>query len=90
MNNIPPFYIGQKVVCVNDAPGWITGVIRLSKGRVYTVLDTVSYSDGSWDVRVEKGEKTWDSSRFAPMEENFEEIAFEEVIEVEKKLTCAN
>ncbi len=37
-----------------------------------------------------RGEMRFNSSYFAPIEDSFEEISFEQAIAVEKKLTCAN
>lgn len=33
------FEVGQKVVCVDDRPGFVDGRNTLMKGKIYTILD---------------------------------------------------
>lgn len=107
--NLPPFYVGQKVVCIR---GHQTGCPK--KGHIYPVLGVYQYPCcKTW--LVDYGEKApyipdvstchickkknpafgtgnflIDAERFVPVQENFESISLEKVIEKEKVLTCAN
>lgn len=100
-NNLPPFYIGQRVIRIeNDINGFI------EKGVIYIVQD-MKYCCSKWGWRIklagishEKpamcegcGEIDWftfAAKNFAPVEENFEMVSYKEVIRKEKPLTCAN
>ena len=59
------FYIGQKVVCIDDSPGWLSGEKLLQKDNIY-IVDRMSGMEG--DVFIVGFEKSWDKSRFAPLE----------------------
>lgn len=103
MENIQPFYIGQQVVCVK-APGLLVkgkvytvlGLLKCKCGQWYvkhTPTDEQNPNDTfpccqrkvkTFGYRMAKVEN------FAPIESTFIEVAFEKIVEIEKKLTCAN
>lgn len=64
-----PFSIGQKVVCINDEPGWISGRKALENGKIYTVLGLIQICPDKCDIDVGVG-TAWDCSRFAPLKYN--------------------
>lgn len=56
------FYVGQRVVCVNDKPGWITGKRLLTKWCAYEIRSVLS----NGDIEVSGVFGYWDVSRFQP------------------------
>lgn len=68
------FKIGQKVVCINDSPGWIDGVRKLVKGEIYEILYV---SDK--DLWVIPGDAGWDKSRFRLLDYEFAENLLSEI-----------
>lgn len=98
--NLPPFYIGQKVVCIND--GFIhkpfivsCGIKDLSNGKIYTVSEIIRTTNlsGYWFCWVSELpiDRNWDGflcERFAPIEEKF--ISFADVIAAESPLIGIN
>jgi hypothetical protein len=108
--NLPPFYVGQKVVAVKDT-------ISLKKGKEYVILDIkAAYCKCGWHVDIGlplryPNSKTFKCGKcnaegvlppdafgkewinyhlFAPVQENFQSISFEKVIEKETPLICVN
>lgn len=99
-NNLPPFYVGQKVVLLVDS-------INVKKGDVFTVLRCFKHCC-VWLVdvgllspvyanlgctkceavlRLEKGKPLCpESCCFAPIESQFQSISFKEVVEIESPL----
>lgn len=104
-NNLPPFYVGQKVVQLVD--GVFT---KTKKGDVYTVKELLRFPCGCWTVDVgikstkpkvacnlhnDSREFTngirWVNSMFlAPIEENFQSISYSKILEEENKLISVN
>lgn len=105
--NLPPFYVGQRVVAVKD------NIDRLfKKGDCFTVTGIIKSvcKCNDWDVNVGISKvsnslectvcKTiWENTtkyawfsfrRFAPIEENFQSISLEKVLEEETKLISVN
>lgn len=101
--NLPPFYVGQKVVYIGTK-----GTLPMKS--IHTVVDIKRHPCGCWAVNVGRiadkrygginctihssaiNIKTnmlwWDSKVFAPIEERF--ISFAEVIAIESQVTGAN
>lgn len=69
-NTNQPFYIGQKVVCVDDSAGRISKKKALEKDKIYTVLDILNPNGGTgrWEIKVLSGYMFWDCDRFAPIQ----------------------
>lgn len=66
-NNQPPFYVGQRVVCVDDRPcSCGCGRKGLKKGRIYIILDIADTL--SVKVEDETPPYYWMETRFAPIE----------------------
>ena len=92
-----PFYIGQKVVFVDAMKGTDFGhdLLKIKKGQICVVVDIV-YDDSyigrgpkDWYVEVDRDLGYWIlHSNFAPVEEGFQAITFEKVMEQE--LTSVN
>lgn len=98
MNNLPPFYVGQEVVCINDSSPLI---LPVKKNEIYTVLG-VRFGCCSWEVYLghqsaakscscgkctrinPRKELDWYllASRFAPKDQ-FKAITFTKVLETE-------
>jgi len=101
--NLPPFYIGQEVVCIKkfriDDPN-IKYPIKKSKYRVRTIEMCETY--GLWVIRVceiknpilgyREGnlEARFATSWFKAIQENFQSISYEQVMEEESKLISSN
>lgn len=108
--NLPPFYVGQRVVCINDEiifAGLPSAPIK--NGTIYTVagvlkvccrwhIDIGLYS-GRSHVRcpscygdiLKPNMNYWLAAfRFAPIEENFQSISLEKVLEKETPLISVN
>ena len=49
--------VGDKVICINDNQGWLSGEKKLIKDKTYEVLQTngrdivVINNDAGWDIR---------------------------------------
>lgn len=56
--------VGSLVVCINDSPGWCTGIKLLEKGKIYEVFEVFYFPNGAIDLVVEYGSGGWDHSRF--------------------------
>lgn len=107
--NLPPFYVGQPIVCINPSA-------ILIKGHKYFCKD-IKLGCCGWEVyvglsesnelqsnciwidhckRCGKVERTFDSrrfhfaDRFAPIQENFQSISLEKVLEKETPLISVN
>lgn len=70
--NLPPFYIGQKVVCVSSSEA--AHGDKVFKGAIYTVLETGHLPENdihiAYDYVIVKGNGGyWDICRFAPIQE---------------------
>lgn len=107
--NLPPFYVGQKVVALRSVKTELNGIV---KGTVYTVKELTQCTCGEWKVDVglmvsKTGRclcATCDSpygvtgSRviyvaaplLAPVQENFQSISLEKVLEKETALISVN
>lgn len=102
MENLPPFYIGQKVVAKEDhEKGFFT------KGQEFVVRE-VKRPCCNWEIRIDvnvsefagaicpncfkisRPEPFFRHSRFSPVEENFQSITLEKVLETETPLVSAN
>lgn len=102
--NIPPFYIGQRVVVITSTP-------FLKTGDEYTVQSLYYKSCcKSWTVHVgitDNGAQPYcpihktthgieghlvhhNAKYFAPIESNFEAISYTKVMEEESPLVCVN
>lgn len=66
------FKVGQKVVCVDDSPGWYQGGRGLVKNRVYsiTAISAVEH------IRVNGMDYYWSPARFRPFTEPLQEIEY--------------
>ena len=105
MENIAPFYIGQKIVRI----GYSTPIVK--KGLIYTVADCFKCKCGAWKVTVLEYPYTGDiifkcdscgkaikhvfhfggaAENFAPVHENFQSISLTKVLEEETKLIGVN
>lgn len=67
------FKIGEKVVCINDESGWVTGVSLLKKGEIYEVLNTNIADNGRSEILINCGDLFWDASRFRKLDYEFAE-----------------
>jgi hypothetical protein len=90
--NLPPFYAGQKVVSLI---GWedarrIYGYNYPSKGQVVVVQGIESNGHGGWHIQVPNCEVVLWYKHFAPIEENFQSISLEKVLEKETPLIGIN
>lgn len=103
--NLPPFYIGQRVVSLLNTcllkKGSEFKILGIKKGccgwTVYVGIKTPYGFDYRECQRCGKKDKIksgeffyFESTCFAPIEENFETISYKEVIRIEKPLTCSN
>jgi len=96
--NIAPFYAGQKVVAVDAVSG-----SRFKNGQIYTV-SAVEYKLGNqnhpigrvtyyWYVGIvgfADGGAYYRPAIFAPIEEKFQPISLEKVLETETPFVCSN
>ena len=106
-NNLPPFYVGQKVVALRTSP--VVNGAQIIKGNTYTVKDIFFCKCGDWIVVVKEVKmdcpKPWTmcckenyhssnvagpSYVFAPIEENFQPITLEKVLEQETQFISVN
>lgn len=102
--NLPPFYVGQKVVCLKTSP---TGVPK--KGCTYTVQACFQCPEcKEWHIKIFEVASPYTkysccipikttgkyiggpAKYFAPIHENFESISLSKVLEEETKLISVN
>ena len=96
--NLPPFYVGQKVVCINNKPlpnrTNSIATERLVEGKEYIVskIDPVDeYSVVPLPTISVRGVIGFFCvSRFAPIQENFQSISLEKILEKETELISSN
>jgi len=103
-DNLPPFYVGQKVVALQDCICPVNGYVFFKKGQEFTVKELHLCCMWKVDVGVlldrarecphcnEVSYKvTWfEPTYFAPIETTFQSITLSEVIEIETPLICSN
>ena len=85
--NLPPFYVGQRVVQLVDGSRG-----QSKKGDVHTVLGIKLLSQWCIDIGQKEGDRTiwcWHYC-FAPIQENFQSISLEKILEEETKLISVN
>ena len=95
MKNLPPFYIGQKVVCVaefNTASTSTYNEQAPKKDEVYTVR-YIDFDGGYFYIRLKEivnkerlyisgfGECKFNANKFVPLEHTFKPIEYTKVIE---------
>lgn len=106
--NLPPFYVGQKVVALVTKT--IEGVTLL-KGSIHTVKGLMQCKCGSWkvDIGFRAGRFAYNecyacgslyndcsnimfvrNTNLSPIEENFQSISLEKVLEEETTLISVN
>jgi len=102
--NLPPFYVGQKVVAIENS-----GTGRFKKGDKFIVNGNKFLWESVWCIdighknpvapkmqyrgrTISTGDDIWWtlSSMFAPIEENFQSISLEKILEEETKLISVN
>lgn len=95
--NLPPFYVGQKVVYLDKTEGIFLGTAKIKKHDVCTVTGMEltkgwKISDKKeWFISVaEDTVHIYYSGDFVPIETTFQEISYEKVMEEEKKLISVN
>ena len=64
------FKVGQKVVCIDDSPGWNLGVTGLVKDKIYTVSEIHMIGIGHLGL-VEWVQGYWAQSRFRPVDDTW-------------------
>ncbi len=67
------WYVGQKVVCIDDSCGKTTGVKALFKGHVYEVL-SVRFITMENLVVDDSTRKAWGAYRFRPLDSLSEQM----------------
>lgn len=101
--NKQPFYIGQRVVCVKDhskllvKKGYeaiVTNVGKFPCGGLWVSVGIVNAFDHIYCIDCNSKhysghDMTFGVSLFAPITENFIEIEYSKVLELEKPLICA-
>lgn len=75
------FKIGEKVVCINDNAGWITGEKSLKEGNIYEVLKTNISDNGRFEIEIIYNGGFWDASRFIKLDYEFAENLLKEISE---------
>lgn len=103
--NYPPFYVGQKVICIEHYPtnpfGFILKGIKLNEiltvrkcyvleGRGCVLFNEIINPPQYGFPESDNMEPAYPSKRFAPVHENFESITLEKVLEAETKLISVN
>lgn len=103
--NLPPFYVGQKVVAVNNSALWKKGqeftIKSITKSCCYWEVDiNLSAPNGISFFRcyicnrkhgLKPGDPIYpDAYCFAPLEEKFEVISYKKVIKREQPVICRN
>lgn len=91
LNNLPPFYVGQKVICKDNSPNVLTGTVSLELNKTYTI----SAIHGKGYVKVKEVELPsscyFFSKRFSPKENtSYPLISLTKVLEEQKQLLAAN
>lgn len=102
--NLPPFYVGQKVVCLKTSGECKETGARFLEGNTYTVVKCV-FCCGVWKVVCKEvaGVYGWwccvradlpycsgAAKYFRPVEESFQQITLQKVIEIESSLISVN
>lgn len=102
--NLPPFYVGQRVVHIREfTKKYTEHIIYPTKDKVYTIR-TIHYSKRhkGWFLRFEElvnkivqskyelSEPSFSVNNFSPIIENFQSITLEKVLEEETKLISVN
>jgi len=75
------FKIGEKVVCLNDECGWISGEKKLKKDSIYEVLDIGIADNGRLELLINCTDLFWDASRFRKLDYEFAENLLKEISE---------
>lgn len=103
--NLPPFYLGQRIVALENVYLWKKGdefvVLGIKKSCCYWIIDIgitlpTVYTYFQCQIcrrreNIKPRQVYWPMANcFAPIEENFEVVAYKEVIRKEKLITCAN
>lgn len=103
--NLPPFYVGQKVVALEDS---LDGLFK--KGDEFRVTSIKKCTGcNAWEITIGiatgydfkrcvicncleiiKSEAPFLAKRFAPVEMSFQEISYSKVMEEEKKFVGVN
>jgi hypothetical protein len=104
-DNIPPFYVGQKVVALATSLKSMNK--QVIKGKIYTVGEMV-FCCGQWlvgckELLIKTKEPFFlchistknkycggPASKFAPLHENFQSISLSKILEEETKLIGVN
>lgn len=93
LKNLPPFYVGQKVVCVDDIlynPVYLGEISGVIKGNIY-VVEYCIYEDKVWYVKVKTFKLELDSPTFRPLTESpFPSLTMSRVIGKESLLISMN
>lgn len=94
LNNLPPFYIGQKVVALLNYTGKSGAAII--KDEIYSVFEITKIKN-QWSIKISLNGNYWSIINsqgiifFAPAQkETFPIIELSKVIEKEKKLISSN
>lgn len=95
-NNLPPFYVGQKVVCINEK-GWVE-VFPFKEvvcdGPKLNEICTIRDFDQSGYLLLVGYPGGFDDgfypAAFVPFEQNFQSISYEKVLENEQQLISSN
>lgn len=101
--NLPPFYVGQRVVAIKDhsmgsfKKGDIKTVLGIEKLCCCWNIDVgIKFSQILWQCNTCKALKDtnqigWINARsFAPIQENFQSISLEKILEKETELISSN
>lgn len=72
--------IGQKVVCVDDSPGWLDGCKELKKDKVYTITHLIPKIN---NIMVNGASGGWNAKRFRPLDYDFVEEVLSAIQELE-------
>lgn len=90
--NLPPFYVGQRVVAIKDS-GPIPTMISYNKGDEFIVSITKqSRTKKEWHCgfTTRPPDEYYDCNSFVPVEQNFQSITIEKVLELEMPLISVN
>lgn len=80
------FKPSEKVVCINDSPGFITGIKNLVKDEIYEIYRVQTASNGRLEFAfIENGHLNgyWDASRFRKLDTNFANEVIKNIIQKE-------
>lgn len=84
--NIPPFYVGQRVVAVDAIDGSF-----IKNGNEYIIAEVRLWQGVYWHVTVTiRANHPLRPSIFAPIQDAFNAISFEQVVELESPLINTN